>query len=183
MEFINTSLPDAYIIKLKPHQDSRGVFSRLICKKELRKIGHAKEIFQVNHSVTSKKGSVRGMHFQHPPKAEIKMVKCLHGSVFDVIIDLRSDSKTMLKWHGEILTAENMKMMYIPEGFAHGFQAMEKSSELLYFHTEFYNPEYEGGIRYDDPLVNIEWPLTITDISKRDQSHPLLTEDFKGVNI
>ena len=109
------------------------------------------------------------------------MVKCLSGSVFDVMIDLRSDSSTFLNWYGEKLSAENMKMMYIPEGFAHGFQTLEENSELLYLHTEFYGPEHEGGVRYNDPLINISWPLEVTDISKKDKNYSLLSKDFEGL--
>ena len=109
------------------------------------------------------------------------MVKCLHGSVFDVMIDLRQRSSTFLKWHGEILSADNMKMMYIPEGFAHGFQTLEENCELIYFHTEFYSPEHEGGVRCNDSMINISWPLEVKDVSERDQNHQLLSSDFKGI--
>lgn len=174
MIFIPTPLEGAYIIKPEPFQDHRGMFSRIYCKNELSAIGYVKDIVQVNYSITVKKGAIRGMHFQYPPKAEIKMVKCLCGSVFDVIIDLRKGSPTFLKWHGEILSSENMKMIYIPEWFAHGFQTLEENCELLYLHTEFYSPEDEGGVRFDDPVLNISWPLEVTDISEKDRTHPLL---------
>ena len=174
-------LEGAFVIEPEPSTDDRGLFARIFCKEELQSILHGKSIVQVNHSMTRHKGAIRGMHFQRPPTAEIKMVKCLRGSVFDVMIDLRRDSSTFLKWHGEILSAENTKMMYIPEGCAHGFQILEQNSELLYLHTEFYSPEYEGGVRYDDPMITISWPLEVMDISKRDQNHPLLSHDFKGI--
>ncbi|MCK4430754.1 MAG: dTDP-4-dehydrorhamnose 3,5-epimerase family protein, partial [Candidatus Aminicenantes bacterium] len=151
------------------------------CQRELQNMLHGKNIVQINHSMTRQKGAIRGMHFQYPPMAEIKMVKCLHGSVFDVMIDLRQGPSTFLKWSGEILSADNMKMLYIPEGFAHGFQALEENTELLYLHTEFYSPEHEGGVRYDDPVINISWPLEVADISEKDQSHPLLSKDFEGI--
>jgi dTDP-4-dehydrorhamnose 3,5-epimerase len=121
------------------------------------------------------------MHFQYSPKAEIKMIKCMRGSVYDVIIDLRQDSSTFLKWYGEVLSAENMKMMYVPEGFAHGFQTLEENCELLYLHTEFYSPEHEGGVRYNDPKLEIKWPLEVTDISEKDRKYSLLGEDFEGI--
>jgi len=111
------------------------------------------------------------------------MVKCLRGSVFDVMVDLRSDSSTFLDWCGETLSSENMKMMYIPEGFAHGFQTLEEDAEMLYLHTEFYSPEYEGAVRFDDPSLNISWPIEVTDISLRDQNHPLLSSEFKGIKV
>jgi len=123
------------------------------------------------------------MHFQYPPKAEIKIVKCLYGSVFDVAIDLRKNSPTLLQWHGEVLSAENKKMIYIPEGFAHGFQTLENNSELLYLHTEFYSPKYEGGIRYNDPRINIKWPLEISYISNRDNEFNLLDNNFLGISV
>lgn len=174
-------LEDAFVIEPEPFTDARGIFARVFCQHELQNILHDKNIVQINHSLTRQKGAIRGMHFQRPPKAEIKIVKCLRGSVFDVIIDLRHNSPTLLQWHGEILSAENMKMMYIPEGFAHGFQILEENTELLYFHTEFYSPENEGAVRYDDPFVNIQWPLEVTDISEKDRNHPLLSQDFEGI--
>ncbi len=181
MRINKLALEGAFVIEPEPSTDDRGLFARIFCKEELQSILHGKSIVQVNHSMTRHKGAIRGMHFQWPPTAEIKMVKCLRGSVFDVMIDLRRDSSTFLKWHGEKLSAENTKMMYIPEGFAHGFQILEQNSELLYLHTEFYSPECEGGVRYDDPTITISWPLEVMDMSERDQNHPLLSHDFKGI--
>lgn len=183
MKFYPLSLKGAFIIEPEPFEDHRGKFSRIFCQDELKQIGHYKNIVQINHSMTRQKGAIRGMHFQKPPKAEIKMVRCIQGSVFDVIIDLRHNSPTFLKWHGEVLSAENMKAMYVPEGFAHGFQTGEENVELLYFHTEFYSPEYEGGVRYDDPLVNILWHSKPTDVSVKDQNYPLLSYQFEGLVI
>jgi dTDP-4-dehydrorhamnose 3,5-epimerase len=181
MKINHTPLQDAFIIEPEPFKDDRGLLARVFCQQELQHILHNKNIVQINHSITNRKGAIRGMHFQKPPKAEIKIVKCLHGSVVDVIVDLRKGSPTFLKWQAEVLSAKNMKMMFIPEGFAHGFQTLEESCELLYLHTEFYNPEHEGGVRYDDPAVNISWPLVATDISTKDQGYPLLSKDFKGI--
>ena len=181
MKIKQTPLQDSFIIEPEPFMDDRGLFARVFCQNELRNILRDKNIVQINHSLTRQKGAIRGMHFQYPPMAEIKMVKCLGSSVFDVIIDLRKGSPTFLKWHGVILSAENMKMIYVPEGFAHGFQTLEENCELLYFHTEFYSPEHEGGVRYNDPKVGIKWPLEITDVSERDQNHQLLSRNFKGV--
>ena len=180
MKIYPLPLKDAHIIEPEPFEDIRGSFSRVFCQHELKNILHGKNIVQINHSLTRQKGVIRGMHFQRSPKAEIKMVKCLRGSVFDVMIDLRSDSSTFLNWHGEKLSAENMKMMFIPEGFAHGFQTVEDNCEVLYLHTEFYSPEYEGSVRYDDPMINISWPLRVSDISEKDRKHGLLKEGFKG---
>ena len=176
-------LEDAFIIEPEPFMDDRGVFARVFCQHELQNILHGKNIVQLNHSLTRQKGAIRGMHFQYPPMAEIKMVKCLRGSVFDVIIDLRKGSPTFLKWHGEILSSENMKMMYIPEGFAHGFQTLQPNCELLYLHTEFYSPEHEGDVRYNDPKIGIKWPLEVTEISDKDERYPLLTQIFGGIQF
>lgn len=181
MNIKQTPLQDAFVIESEPIEDTRGRFSRVFCQNELYDILNGKNIVQINHSLTRQKSAIRGMHFQRPPRVEIKMVKCLHGSVFDVIIDLRKGSTTFLKWYGETLSEKNMNMMYVPEGFAHGFQTIEENCELLYLHTEFYSPEHEGGIRYDDPLINIQWPLEITDLSEKDKKHPLLGQDFSGI--
>ena len=176
MRIDKLSLEGAFVIESEPFIDDRGIFARVFCQHELQNILHGKNIVQINHSMTKQKGAIRGMHFQYPPKSEIKMVKCLRGTVFDVILDLRRDSPTFLKWHGEILSAENMKMMYIPEGFAHGFQTLEDNCELLYLHTEFYSPEYEGGVRYNDSKIGIKWPLELTEISDKDRGYPLLAD-------
>jgi len=175
------NLTGAWLIETEAFQDQRGKFARFFCQKELGKIHKGKPIEQINYSWTVPKGTVRGLHFQCPPKTETKLVRCLRGSVFDVIVDLRSDSETFLQWHGEILSDENMRMLYVPDGFAHGFQAQEENVEMLYMHTESYNPEYEGGVRYDDPRLCIQWPLAVTEVSDRDRSHPLLTGEFEGL--
>ena len=181
MIFTPTSLAGSYIIDLEPRSDERGWFARYYCKEEFQKIGHTKEWVQMNHSVTNKKGSIRGMHFQVHPYKEIKMLRCIAGLVYDVIIDLRKDSDTFLEWTGVELSAANKKMLYIPEGFAHGFQCLEDNCELIYHHSEFYQPGAEAGIRYNDPLVNIKWPLPLTVISPRDEEHHFLNENFKGI--
>jgi dTDP-4-dehydrorhamnose 3,5-epimerase len=183
MKILNTPLKGAYIIEPAPFQDHRGMFARIFCKKELGAIGHNQEVVQINHSINLKRGALRGMHFQNPPRAEIKFVKCIRGGVYDVIIDLRKNSPTFLQWYGINITTNNMRMMYIPEGFAHGFQTLEPHSELLYFHTEFFSPDWEGAIRFDDPRVGIRWPLEIAEISDRDKGHPLLDEAFKGLDV
>lgn len=181
MKFTPLPLSGSYIIEPEPHEDERGRFARIFCRQELWQIGLTKDIVQINHSLTRQKGALRGMHFQYPPKAEIKMVKCLRGSVFDVIIDLRRDSPTLLEWRGEILSVENMKMMYVPEGFAHGFQTLTANCELIYFHTEFYSSEHEGAVRYNDPKIDIRWPLGVTEVSERDRRHPFVQQDFPGI--
>ena len=176
MHFKQLPLDGAYLIDPDPFKDDRGLFARVFCGRELKEIGLTKGIAQINHSVTEQKGAIRGMHFQYVPKEEIKMVKCLSGSVFDVIVDLRKLSSTFGGWHGEKLSSDRMKMMYIPEGFAHGFQTLEENCELLYLHTEFYSPEYEGGFRFDDPDLAIDWPLLTATISERDRSLPFVSE-------
>ena len=180
MKFIPTILNGSFTIQLDPINDERGWFARYFCKKEFSTIGHEKEWVQMNHSFSLKKGTLRGMHFQKPPHSEVKLVRCIQGSVFDVIIDLRKDSPTFLKWFGTELSAENKLMMYIPEGFAHGFQTLEDNSGLLYMHTAYYSPEAEDGLRYNDPLVNISWPIEISEISMRDTNHDIL-EKFNGL--
>ena len=135
----------------------------------------------MNHSFTKHKGAIRGMHFQLPPFKEIKLVRCIAGSVYDVIVDLRKDSATFLKSVGVELSAQNKKMIYIPEGFAHGFQALSEDCELIYHHSEFYTPGAEGGIQYNDPKINIDWLRPVTNISERDTKHPLLDDNFKGI--
>jgi len=181
MTFSPTPLKGSYIINLTPFSDERGWFARTYCENEFREIGHAEKWVQMNHSCTTKKGTVRGMHYQLPPFREIKMVRCIRGKVFDVIIDIRKDSATFLQWFGVELSPEAMNMLYIPVGFAHGFQTLSDNSEMLYHHSEFYTPGAEGGIKYNDPAVNIKWPLEVTSISERDLNHPGLTEKFKGI--
>jgi len=181
MIFTPTLLKGCYIVEPKILEDDRGWFARFYCKKEFKEIGHDKEWVQLNHSFTNKKGTVRGMHFQLQPFREIKMVKCIAGAVYDVVVDLRKDSATFLKWMGVELSATNRKMLYIPEGFAHGFQCLEDNCELIYHHSEFYSPEAEAGIRYDEPLVKINWPMPVAMLSPRDSTHPYLDENFKGI--
>lgn len=181
MIFTPTSLAGSYIIDLEPRSDERGWFARYYCKEEFQQIGHTKEWIQMNHSVTHKQGTIRGMHFQAHPYKEIKMLRCIAGAVYDVIIDLRKGADTFLQWTGVELSAANKKMLYIPEGFAHGFQCLEDDCELIYHHSEMYQPGAEGGIRYNDPLINIEWPLSLSVISARDEQHAYLDKDFKGI--
>ncbi|MHA1185416.1 MAG: dTDP-4-dehydrorhamnose 3,5-epimerase [Candidatus Heimdallarchaeota archaeon] len=183
MKFVETPLKGAYVIELNPFEDHRGMFTRLFCKTEFKEIAHKKEIVQINHSLTKMKGSIRGMHFQIPPKSECKIIKCLQGSVLDVIIDLREGSRTFLNYHMEELSRENQKSIYIPEGFAHGFQTLKENSELIYFHTEYYDKEFERAIRYNDPKIGIDWPLDATDISDKDKNHELLDAKFTGLKI
>lgn len=181
MKFHSTPLKGNYIIEPEPYRDERGWFARYYCKNEFSEIGHTGEWVQMNHSFTSQKGALRGMHFQLEPYREIKLVRCISGTVFDVIVDLRKNSDTFLQWYGTELSAANQKMMYIPEGFAHGFQCLENNCELLYHHSAFYMPGKESGIRYNDPSINIQWPLDVTVISEKDKNHSLIGKDFKGL--
>lgn len=166
-----TFIKDLYIIKSNPVYDDRGYFERLFCDNELAHI-LKKPIKQINHSFTRKKGSIRGMHYQVQPMAETKIIKCIRGSIFDVAIDLRKDSPTFLKWHGEVISEDNSKMFVVPEGFAHGFQSLEKNIELIYFTTQYYDCKNERGIRYNDNMINIKWPLNVSNISDKDKSYP-----------
>jgi len=181
MIFSPTSLQGSYEINPEPFQDERGWFSRFYDKNEFEKIGHRKEWVQLNHSITYKTRTIRGMHFQKAPFREIKMVKCIAGKVYDVIIDLRNGSPTFLKWFGVELSGANKKMIYIPEGFAHGFQCLTDDCEIIYHHTEFYKPQAEVGIRYNDPLIEITWPLPVGFVSSRDAGHPYLDNSFNGI--
>jgi len=172
MKFTETKLPGSYIIELEKRGDDRGFFARFFCKNEFEKIGLDHNIVQINNSLSKDKGTLRGMHYQLAPKAETKIVRCIKGSLFDVIIDLREDSPTFCKWFGAELTSENRKMMYVPKGFGHGFVTLEENSEALYLVTEFYAPELERGIRYNDLYFNIEWPIEPVVISDKDKNHP-----------
>ncbi|MEW5815845.1 MAG: dTDP-4-dehydrorhamnose 3,5-epimerase [Spirochaetota bacterium] len=183
MNFFPLSPTGAYYIELDPKGDARGSFTRLLCMDELKKIGHIKQIVQVNHSYSQSKGTIRGLHFQYQPYEEIKLVICIRGKVFDVIVDLRSGSPTFLKWQSLELSMENRRMMYIPEGFAHGFQTLEDETELLYFHTAYYAPDYEGGVLYNDQKLGIAWPLAASEISARDLKHKKIADDFKGIEL
>lgn len=181
MIFTPTPLSGSYLVDINPYRDERGAFGRYYCKAEFEKIGLRQEWLQMNHSVTNRKGTIRGMHYQVAPYREIKMVKCISGAVFDVIIDLRKTSATFLHWFGVELSAENNRMIYIPEGFAHGFQCFTDDCHLLYHHSAFYQANAEGGIRYNDPVINIEWPLPVSMLSARDENHPYLTKNFRGI--
>lgn len=181
MIFTETILKGSYVIELNAFTDERGWFARTYCKKEFNAIGHHDEWVQMNHSVTKNKGAIRGMHFQLPPFSEIKLVRCIAGTVYDVVVDLRKNSATFLQWFGVELSAQNKKMIYIPAGFAHGFQTLSNDCELIYHHSQFYTAGAEGGIKYNDPGLNINWPLVVTNISERDNQHSLLDENFKGI--
>src|SRR5882724_11791152 len=177
MKFTPVSLPEAYVIEPSVYQDERGAFYRYFCKDEFKEIGHEGEWLQLNHSFTTEPGTIRGLHYQLPPHTEIKLVRCIAGRVFDVIVDVRKGSPTFLQWFGAELSAVNRKMLYIPRGFAHGFQSLTADCELIYHHSAYYTKGSEGGVRYDDPLLAIHWPLPVRNVSERDRHHPLLTDE------
>lgn len=183
MKIRSTPLAGVVVVETTSSCDSRGAFARLYCDHELESVVGHRRIVQINHSRTHTVGAVRGMHFQHPPYAEMKLVRCLKGRVLDVAVDLRAGSPTFLQWHAEELSAENSRMLMISEGCAHGFQVLEADSELLYLHTAFYTPTAEGGVSPTDPRLGISWPLPVSDLSERDRSHPLLTADYAGVSL
>lgn len=179
----DTPLNGLKVIQRNPIGDHRGFLERMFCQEELQSLMCGKDIVQINHTLTAKRGTVRGLHFQYPPHAEIKIVSCLRGEVFDVAVDLRQGSPTFLKWHAEILNASNHRTLFIPEGFAHGFQSLTEDCELLYFHTAAYWPSAEGGLNSQDPKLDIRWPQVVLEMSCRDSAHPLLTDGFSGVTV
>lgn len=179
MIFNETPLPGSYVIELEKRGDERGFFARLFCVKEFADKGLESTFVQVNNSFSKDKGTLRGLHYQLPPCAETKIVRCIQGSFFDVILDLRENSPTFGKSFGAILSKENRHMMYVPKGFAHGFLTLEPNSEVLYLVSEPYSKELERGIRWNDPHFKIEWPEYPTVISERDQHHP----DFEKQTI
>lgn len=181
--FTVTNLPLAglKIIERQILGDHRGFLSRLFCSDELAQVGWIKAIVQINHTFTAQMGTVRGLHFQYPPHAEMKLVSCLRGEIWDVVVDLRTGSPTFLQWHAEVLSADNHRALLIPEGFAHGFQTLAPDVELLYCHSAAYAAHAESGLNPGDSRLDISWPLPTTEISTRDANHPLLTADFEGV--
>ena len=183
-DFIQTSLPDLMLVQRNAAEDYRGFLSRFYCIEAFSEAGMEKPIVQINQTLTCKKGAVRGLHFQRPPHAEIKFVSCVKGEILDVAVDIRRTSPTFLQWHGEILSAVNRKSLLIPEGYAHGFQALTEDCELIYLHTSAYHPDAEGALNVTDPALSIDWPLPVIDLSKRDQNHPFVTNiDFKGITL
>ncbi|MHB1326339.1 MAG: dTDP-4-dehydrorhamnose 3,5-epimerase family protein [Thermoleophilia bacterium] len=179
----DTPLQGLKLIQRKPIGDSRGYLERLFCMDDFRALISGKAIMQINHTLTANRGTVRGLHFQHPPHVEAKFVNCLRGEVFDVAVDLRQGSSTFMHWHAEVLSADSHKTLLIPEGFAHGFQTLTEDCEMLYFHTAAYQPGAECGLNAKDPRLNIRWPEAITELSPRDAAHPLVAENFNGVTV
>lgn len=176
MQFTETKLKGAFILDLEMREDPRGFFARTFCQKEFEAHGLKPMVAQCNLSFNHKKGTMRGMHYQVPPAAETKLVRCTRGAIYDVIVDLRPDSPTYLQHVGVELTADNRRQLYVPEMFAHGYLTLTEHAEVTYQVGEFYTPGYERGIRFDDPALNIEWPVAVEVISEKDANWPA----FKG---
>jgi len=172
MNFTQTPITGVYVIELEKRGDERGFFARAFCSNEFREVGLSTDFVQVNNSLTAEKGTLRGMHYQLPPRAETKVVRCIRGALWDAALDLRPDSPTFGKWFGVELTADNRRMLYVPKGFAHGFITLTDNTEAFYFVDEFYAPELERGVRWNDPKFNIEWPIQPAVLSDKDRKHP-----------
>lgn len=183
MIFNKTPLSDAYTIDLEKRGDDRGFFARVFCEKEFADAGLETRFVQINSSLSAKRATLRGMHYQLPPAAEVKVVRCIKGGLFDVIVDLRPDSPTNMRWFGAELTAENRRMMYVPRGFAHGFITLSDDTEAFYLVSEFYSPGNERGLRYNDPAIGIEWPLEPAEVSDKDGKWPDLDPVLHGLDL
>jgi len=183
MIFTETNLKGAYIIDPEPFVDERGLFARVYCKEEFKEIDFQSEFVQFNHSVNKSKRTFRGLHYQRPPFSEVKLIRCIRGNVFDIIVDLRKDSTTFLKHYCIELSEKNMKTMLVPQGFAHGFLTLEDNSQMLYHHTEYFKPGFEAGLRYDDPVLNIKLPEVPKIISEKDKNNPLISNTFKAIDL
>ncbi|MCP4787027.1 MAG: dTDP-4-keto-6-deoxy-D-glucose epimerase [Fuerstiella sp.] len=176
MQFQPLAIPDVVRIDLDQITDGRGFFARLFCREELEEGGIEFSISQCNNTLTRRRGSIRGFHFQRPPKAEAKIVRCIKGAILDVAVDLRAGSETFGNYCSCELTESNRSMMSIPQGFAHGFQTLTDDVELIYFHSESYSPDHEGGLNPLDVSVAVEWPLPVSDMSERDLRLPELVQ-------
>ena len=176
MIFNELPLKGAYVIDLEKFEDERGFFARFWCRNEVAEKGLTTKILQINNSMSRLKGIVRGLHFQCEPKIESRIIRCIHGVIWDVIVDIRVGSPTYGKWCARELNEETRTMMYVPKGFAHGFQTLTDNVEILYLHSEYYNKKYERGIVYNDKLIDIHWPLLISEISERDRLLPKLID-------
>ncbi len=174
MKFLPTPLAGAFVVELEPLEDERGFFARSFCQEEFRKQGLKPAIAQCNVSWNRKRGTLRGLHYQAAPHEEAKVVRCTRGAIWDVIVDLREGSPTRLRWHAQELSADNRLAFYVPEGFAHGFQTLADDSEVHYQMSETYHPDLARGVRWDDPLLKVKWPLPAPILSERDQSYALL---------
>lgn len=183
LKCIATPLPGLHLVESLAANDARGKFQRIFCVQEMAAIHPGLQISQANLSLTLGRGSLRGLHYQMPPAAEWKLVRCLRGRVYDVVVDIRAGSRTFLQWHAVELAAGDTRALFIPEGFAHGFQVLDAEAELLYLHGAPWSPGHEGGLRHDDPSLGITWPLPPSGLSDRDRAHPLLTPEFTGIAL
>jgi dTDP-4-dehydrorhamnose 3,5-epimerase len=174
VQFNETKLAGAFLIDLERREDPRGFFARALCHKEMAEHGLVGEMVQCNVAFTHRKGTIRGLHYQVPPAAEVKMVRCIRGAILDVIVDLRPHSPTYLQHIGVELTAENRRQLYVPQGFSHGYQSLTDNAEVVYFVSAFHSPEYERGHRYDDPRVGISWAEPVSLVSAKDLNWPPL---------
>ena len=181
MKLHHTPLSGLFEIDQPAVGDARGRFTRLFCEQAFAPICPHLHFTQINWSHTKGRGSLRGLHYQKPPAAEAKLIRCLRGRVYDVAVDVRADSHTFLRWHAVELAEDNNRAFFLPEGFAHGFQALTDEAQLLYLHTAPWAPDCEAGLRYDDPLLAIAWPLPVAQVSARDQAHPLIAPGFAGI--
>ena len=172
MIFEETKLQGAYVVSLEPFEDERGRFARTFCQREFAEHGLESNLVQANLSYNFKRGTLRGMHYQTAPYEETKLIRCTHGALYDVIVDLREDSPTYREWFGIELTDENYKMLYVPQNFAHGFVTLEEDTEAIYFTSQFYAPGAEKGLRWNDPAFGIQWPVEIEVISEKDGAWP-----------
>jgi dTDP-4-dehydrorhamnose 3,5-epimerase len=175
MRFTELPLSGAFVIDIEPRRDHRGFFARTFCREEFAAHGLKAPVLQFNAGFNHEKGTLRGLHYQTPPAAEAKLIRCVRGAVYEVIVDMRLESPTFLHYHGVELSEMNCRQLYIPEMFAAGHQALTDRSEIAYQTSEFYTPMYEQGVRYDDPAIAISWPLIPTCISEKDTNWPLLT--------
>ena len=176
MKFLPTGLTGAVVIEPEPLRDERGSFSRTFCREEFRAHGIELTVVQCSVSFNVRRGTLRGLHYQAPPKAEAKLVRCTAGEAFDVIADLRPGSPTFGRWFATELTAAGGRMIYVPEGFAHGFQTLRDETELFYMVSESYSPPHARGVRWDDPQLGIRWPMAPTVMSARDRELPALDQ-------
>ena len=180
MKFTPANVRDAWIVDIEPRSDERGFFARTMCSDEFARHGLKSNFVQQNVSTSAERGTIRGMHYQLPPHSEVKLVRCVRGAILDVIIDLRSDSPTFMQHAAVELAAETYRMLYVPEGFAHGFQTLTDDIEVTYLVTAAYAPNAERGVRYNDPAFGIDWPLPVSSISPKDASWPLVSQGQDG---
>lgn len=180
--FEATSLAGLIVVERHPIGDTRGFLERLWCQDEWRELFADRSISQINHTFTAQPGTVRGLHFQNPPYSEAKYITCLRGRVLDVAVDIRRGSPTFLDWHAEVLSSDNHRSLFIPEGFAHGFQTLSAECEMIYVHSQPHMAEFEGGVNAMDPRLGIRWPLPVVERSVRDTTLPMLADEFVGVH-